>query len=344
MITFGNQILYVSIVVSAIALLGLLLKEFKKGEIVTKFVTPAILLSAGLFTFAYLLLTYYFAVSDFTYEYVWEYSSIDLPMIYKLSGTWAGQPGTYLLWVWVIFLSAAWLAVTTKHSTPLARRTQIITLIIGIYFTVLTLIQTPFKSIYELPNIAEMIASGSLPANFVPEAGNGLNALLVNFWMIVHPPLMFIGYATMTIPFAAAIVYLLTKEEGWEELGRQWARFTWLVLGMGIAVGGVWAYFILGWGGFWAWDPVETVHTVAHTHRLPSCYGASQEEQEHLCDSCANAFSGLFYPYHLCSHSGAKRSFQLCACFWRSLHGNIAATINRSDHARISWSWNETVF
>jgi len=103
-----------------------------------------------------------------------------------------------------------------------------------------------------------MIAKGELTAGFVPADGNGLNALLVNFWMIVHPPLMFIGYATMTIPFAAAIVYLLTKEDGWEELGRQWARFTWLFLGMGIAVGGVWAYLVLGWGGFWAWDPVET--------------------------------------------------------------------------------------
>ncbi len=258
MITFGNQILYATLVVSAIALLGLLLKEFKKSEIFSKFVTPAILLSAGLLTFAYLLLTYYFAMSDFTYDYVWQYSSTDLPMIYKLSGTWAGQPGTYLLWVWVIFLSSAWLAITTKHSTPLERRTQIITLIIGIYFIILTLIQTPFKSIYELPNIADMIARGDLPANFVPAAGNGLNALLVNIWMILHPPLMFIGYAGMTIPFAAAIVYLITKDEGWEELGRQWARFTWLILGMGIAVGGVWAYFILGWGGFWAWDPVET--------------------------------------------------------------------------------------
>jgi cytochrome c-type biogenesis protein CcmF len=249
MITFGNEILYVTIVVSAIALLGLLLKEFKRGEIFTNFITPAILLSAGLLTFAYLLLTYYFAVGDFTYDYVWQFSSTDLPLIYKLSGTWAGQPGTYLLWVWVIFLSAAWLAVTTKHSTPLARRMQIITLVIGIYFIVLTLIQTPFKSIYDLPGVT---------AGFIPSEGNGLNALLVNFWMIVHPPLMFIGYATMTIPFAAAIVYLLTKEEGWEELARQWARFTWLFLGMGIAVGGVWAYLVLGWGGFWAWDPVET--------------------------------------------------------------------------------------
>src|SRR4030067_2997267 len=149
MITFGNQILYATLVVSAIALLGLLLKEFKKVEIFSKFVTPAILLSAGLLTFAYLLLTYYFAVSDFAYEYVWQYSSADLPMIYKISGTWAGQPGTYLLWTWVVYLSAAWLAWTTRHTTALARRTQIITLITGIYLIILTLIQSPFKLIIE---------------------------------------------------------------------------------------------------------------------------------------------------------------------------------------------------
>lgn len=250
MMTFGNAILYTSLAISAIAFVGLLLKDRKNNELLTKLVSPAIIIVAGLLTFAYLLLTYYFVASDFTYEYVWQYSSRDLPLIYKISGTWAGQPGTYLLWVWVIFLSAAWLAQTTKHATPLARRTQIITLAIGLYFIVLTLIQTPFKSIYELAE--------AVPPGFVPPDGSGLNVLLINFWMIVHPPFMFIGYATITIPFAAATVYLLTKEDGWEELGRQWARFTWLILGMGIAVGGVWAYVVLGWGGFWAWDPVET--------------------------------------------------------------------------------------
>jgi cytochrome c-type biogenesis protein CcmF len=249
MLTLGNVILYASLAISVAAIAGLLLKDLKNNNILNRLVTPAIIAVAGLLTFAYLLLTYYFVTGDFTYEYVWQYSSRDLPLIYKISGTWAGQPGTYLLWVWVIFLSAAWLAQTTKHATPLARRTQIITLAIGAYFIVLTLIQTPFQSIYELAEV---------PLGFVPPDGSGLNALLINFWMIVHPPLMFIGYATMTIPFAAAIVYLLTKEDGWEELGRQWARFTWLILGMGIAVGGVWAYVVLGWGGFWAWDPVET--------------------------------------------------------------------------------------
>lgn len=258
MIPFGDTLLYASLAVSVIALAGLLLKDLKNIELLNKFVTPAIILVAGILTFSYLLLTYYFVNGNFEYDYVWQYSSNDLPLIYKLSGTWAGQPGTYLLWVWVVYLSAAWLAWTTRHSTALARRTQIITLITGIYLIILTLIQSPFKLIIERPEVADMVAKGILPPDFVPEVGNGLNALLVNFWMIVHPPLMFIGYATMTIPFAAAIVYLLTKEDGWEELSRQWTRFTWLFLGMGIAVGGVWAYLVLGWGGFWAWDPVET--------------------------------------------------------------------------------------
>ncbi|HEY9206124.1 MAG TPA: cytochrome c biogenesis protein CcsA [Candidatus Methanoperedens sp.] len=249
MTTFGNYLLYFSIAVSAIALVGLLLKELKNNDILAKFVSPLIFLTSGILAFLYILLTYYFVIGDFTYEYVWQYSSRDLPLVYKISGVWAGQPGTYLLWVLVIFFSASWLAFTTKHESKFARRTQIITLVTGLFFIILTLIQTPFKTIYEgRPDLI----------GFVPPDGSGLNALLVNFWMIVHPPLMFIGYAAMTIPFATAIVYLVTREEGWEEMGRQWARFTWLFLGLGIAVGGVWAYLVLGWGGFWAWDPVET--------------------------------------------------------------------------------------
>ncbi len=249
MVNFGDSLFYISIVTGVLALAGLLMKEFRNSDVLTRFVSPLILITTGLLSFAYILITYYFVIGDFTLEYVWQYSSRDLPLVYKISGVWAGQPGTYLMWVLVIFLSAAWLALTTKHATAVARRTQIITLLIGLFLIILTIIQTPFKTIYE---------SNPDLLGYIPPDGSGLNALLVNFWMIVHPPLMFIGYGAMTIPFAAALVYLITKEDGWEELSRQWARFTWLFLGMGIAVGGVWAYFILGWGGFWAWDPVET--------------------------------------------------------------------------------------
>lgn len=266
--TPGDTILYASLAASVVALAGLLLKELigKRPSIfgnsndlselsdhVTRLSTPLIYLATALLVSAYALITYYFVTGDYTYDYVWQYSSRELPLIYKISGVWAGQPGTYLLWVLVIFLSASWLAKTTGHLTALSRRTQVITIMVGIYFIVLTLIQSPFQTIYELPNV---------PPGFVPPDGSGLNALLVNFWMIVHPPVLFIGYAGMTIPFAAAIVYLLTKEDGWEELSRQWVRFTWLFLSLGIAIGGVWAYVVLGWGGFWAWDPVETASLV----------------------------------------------------------------------------------
>ncbi|HEY6585848.1 MAG TPA: cytochrome c biogenesis protein CcsA, partial [Candidatus Methanoperedens sp.] len=216
MIPLGDILLYASLAVSVIALVGLISREIKNIELLNKLITPAIIAGAGLLTFSYILLTYYFVYSDFAYDYVWQYSSADLPLIYKISGTWAGQQGTYLLWVWVVYLSAAWLALTTKHKTALARRTQIITLLSGMYLIIITLVQSPFKLIIERPEVVDLIAKGSLTSDFIPLEGNGLNALLVNFWMTIHPPLMFIGYATMTIPFAAAIVYLFTKEDGWE--------------------------------------------------------------------------------------------------------------------------------
>ncbi|MDW7727976.1 MAG: cytochrome c biogenesis protein CcsA [Candidatus Methanoperedens sp.] len=271
MITLGDQILYASLAVGVITLISLLLVEFKNNRygksvavfntesytgfinILSRFISPLVVLTTLLLSSAYILITYYFVTGNFTYDYVWQYSSVELPLVYKIAGVWAGQPGTYLMWVLVIFFSASWLSLTTSQLSAVARRTLIITVLIGVYFIILTLVQTPFKSIYEFADV---------PAGFIPADGSGLNALLVNFWMIVHPPVLFIGYAAMTIPFAAAIVYMLTREDGWEELARQWARFTWLFLGLGIAIGGIWAYVILGWGGFWAWDPVETASLV----------------------------------------------------------------------------------
>ena len=114
MIPLGDILLYASLAVSVIALVGLISREIKNIEFLNRLVTPAIIAGAGLLTFSYILLTYYFVYSDFAYDYVWQYSSADLPLVYKISGTWAGQQGTYLLWVLVVYLSAAWLALTTS--------------------------------------------------------------------------------------------------------------------------------------------------------------------------------------------------------------------------------------
>ncbi|MFQ5800777.1 MAG: Coenzyme F420 hydrogenase/dehydrogenase, beta subunit C-terminal domain, partial [Candidatus Hydrothermarchaeales archaeon] len=138
------------------------------------------------------------------------------------------------------------------------KKTQIVVVFLGTYFVRLTLLESPFETIYQKnPNI---------PLDFIPAEGAGLNPLLQDLWMAIHPPIVFIDYAAMNIPFAVAVVYLFksikkeTKEthREWIKNGVYWCRISWLFLTLAIAIGGFWSYKVLGWGGFWAWDPVET--------------------------------------------------------------------------------------
>src|SRR5665648_157958 len=245
----GDTILYFSLLTSVLAIIALALKEYKGNDNIFKAVPTLTRLTAVALVFDILLLAYYFVTSNYTINYVWQYNSNDLAMIYKLAATLAGQQGTYLFWAMMIGLSAWWTDEFHK-SDRMVRLTQIITLVVGVYFIIITLVDSPFATIYQLyPDIAN---------NFIPPDGNGLNALLINPWMISHPIIIFIAYGAMVTPFAAAVVFLLTGDKGWMKLALPTSRFTWLFLTLGIAVGGIWAYLVLGWGGFWSWDPVET--------------------------------------------------------------------------------------
>lgn len=246
----GDLILIATIVVNIIMLAGLLLKELARNETYIPWMKWLSRAATALLTVDILLLTSYFVNSNFRYLYVWQYSSLDLSMFYKVSAVLAGQSGTLLFWVWVIFVSLWWMSEKQGWDTALLRRTQLISLVVGLYLLLITFKISPFETIY--------VSNPDLPRYFIPEDGSGLNALLITPWMAVHPPTLFIGYGLMTIPFAAAMVYLLTGEKGWEPIARQWGRLTWLFLTWGIALGGLWAYLVLGWGGFWSWDPVET--------------------------------------------------------------------------------------
>ncbi|HID26389.1 MAG TPA: hypothetical protein EYP22_00855 [Methanosarcinales archaeon] len=252
--SLGDIILYISLIIGIVAVIGIILKEFKDNNIFSSSIPWLLRVSASLMVFDMVLLGYYFLKSDFRYIYVWQFSSLDLPTGYKISAVLAGQPGTYLFWALVIFISALWISETKKWQKGIIRKSQIITLLIGLYFIILTLLDSPFKTIYE--------EEPTLPLGFVPPDGNGLNPLLIDPWMAVHPPIMFLAYGVMTIPFSLAIVYLFTGDKRWESFVRQWSRVSWLFLTLGIAIGGYWSYTVLGWGGFWAWDPVETASLV----------------------------------------------------------------------------------
>lgn len=236
----GELLLYSSLIFASLALIGYI----KRNERTLLFIHASALTSV----LAMLYLMYNFLISNFKIFYVWEYSSTDLAWYYKLSAAWAGQEGTYLLWACIVLASSSYFA--KKHWKDEGREITPIVLIVGILFLILTILASPFRTTMEVYKI---------PSFMVPKEGNGLNPLLIDPWMAIHPPVIFLGYALVTIPFACAILHLIRKNfDSWTEISKQWSRGAWLFLSLGIALGGFWSYKVLGWGGYWAWDPVET--------------------------------------------------------------------------------------
>ncbi|MCH7499958.1 MAG: heme lyase CcmF/NrfE family subunit [Nitrospinae bacterium] len=185
-----------------------------------------------------------FMANDFSLQYVWAYSNIDLDFFYKFASFWGGQKGSLLFWT--LILTTYMMVVHVQNRKQNLRLVPIalaVMMVITLFFLVLLNFSTnPFERI-------------PLP----PEDGRGLNPLLQNYWMVIHPPTLYLGYVGFTVPFAFAIAALLTKnlDDGWIRLTRKWTLVSWFFLCMGNLFGAQWAYIELGWGGYWAWDPVE---------------------------------------------------------------------------------------
>jgi cytochrome c-type biogenesis protein CcmF len=246
----GNFMLLIAFVASVVVLIAVTLQERGYRVPFTSRLKIFPWITMGMLAAATLYLTYLFLKSDFTYMYVWSYSSRALPWYYKASAVWAGQEGTFLLWALIIYASALWASERLGFEDYLSRRVHLVTHLIGLFFLTMTLLVSPFRKIYDL--------YPDLPKDFIPPDGNGLNPLLQDPWMAAHPPVIFIAYGAVTIPFAAALAHLWRRDERWLSISKPWARLSWLFLTLGIALGGFWSYKVLGWGGFWAWDPVET--------------------------------------------------------------------------------------
>ncbi len=255
----GDAILYISTFLALIVFLALIYEQKKGVDTFDKHIKWLIRAFSALLFFDFILLSYYFTKSNFTIDYVWQFSSKQYPIYYKLSGALAGQQGTLLFWAALIGIGSLWLSETEGGTSDFVKKSQIIVVFLVAYFAFLTLLDSPFKTIYQV--------ASDIPAGFMPADGNGLNPLLIDPWMALHPFTTFLGYAGTTIPFAGAVVYLsktltgkdeVGEDRMWVSKGMQWLRIAWLFFTMSMAMGGLWAYKSLGWGGFWAWDPVET--------------------------------------------------------------------------------------
>jgi len=195
-------------------------------------------------TFAVLTLAYLLLSRDFSYRYVAEYSDRQLPVLYTISALWAGQSGSLLFWTWLLTVfNALFVFVNRKREQNLQPYVFTITSAVTIFFLSLVVYSTnPFEK---------------LPA-VLPD-GYGLNPLLQDIGMIFHPPTLFLGFVGFTIPFAFALAALMKgdKSSNWINQSRNWSLFAWIMLTIGNLLGAEWAYVELGWGGYWAWDPVE---------------------------------------------------------------------------------------
>ncbi len=187
-----------------------------------------------------------FLTDDYTNQYVWQHSNAEMPSIYKITAIWGGMDGSMLLWAVLITFFSAMVGLTSSNYSP-----QLIPYLVcvlnssGLFFlTVVLYFTNPFRF---------------LQAGFIPTVGNGLNPLLQNPYMAIHPPTLYLGFTAFAVPYAFALASLLSgkMDKEWIKYSCRWTLIAWGFLTAGITLGGHWAYLELGWGGFWAWDPVE---------------------------------------------------------------------------------------
>jgi len=183
---------------------------------------------------------------DFSVEYVASYTSRNLPTFYLWSALYAGQKGSLLFWAIVLSLFAVLAQVLTsrRHRVYLSSVAAVTCLVTTFFVTVMLFAANPFERL-----------------SFTPLDGRGMNPQLQNPGMVFHPPMLYLGYISLTIPFGFAIAALVLKklDTEWLVAVRKWTLVSWLFLGIGLLIGMWWAYVELGWGGYWAWDPVENV-------------------------------------------------------------------------------------
>ncbi|MDQ7031402.1 MAG: cytochrome c-type biogenesis CcmF C-terminal domain-containing protein [Desulfonauticus sp.] len=274
-------------------------------ENIQKLVTVFIVLAS-------LILFYALWVRDFSFAYVYDYTDKFLPLFYALTAFWAGQEGSFLFWLLcVCLLGTAFLYTSTYKSLSSKQK--------FIFWCFYFLVQAFFLLIITGPS------NPFLKLNPVPLDGRGLNPLLQNIGMIFHPPLLFLGYAGFTVPACFSLALWLGKEESkdWLELARPYTVLSWVFLSIGIVLGAWWSYMELGWGGYWAWDPVENASLI------PWLFAAAYLHLAILTRKKNYLHKTTFFLLHL----------TLISCFFATflVRGNVVQSLHAFGSGGVTW-------
>lgn len=242
MADIGYIALVIGFVLSLYAIAGQLLGKRLGHQRLVKSARGAVLSVAIMATIASLALIYLLVSNDFSIKYVYDYTSTDLPLSYKVSALWAGNGGSLLLWLWVLTVYTAIVTYSDKIEELTSYVSVILTANAAFFLFILSFISNPFEKL-----------------NYNPAEGAGMNPMLRNFGMVMHPVTTYLGYVGFAVPFAFAMAALIVRntDDRWIKITRKWTILAWMFLTLGNLYGAQWAYVELGWGGYWAWDPVE---------------------------------------------------------------------------------------
>jgi cytochrome c-type biogenesis protein CcmF len=223
----------------------------------------AMLLTWPLVTVAALSIIYLLVTGRYEVEYVAEVTSNSMPLYLRVTALWGGQAGSLVFWTWLMsaFASAATLRKWDRDREFLPWVVVVALVTLAFFLVMIIFFENPFLRLWRVP-LGQPIQAMFPPAGaelIVQADGRGLNPLLRHPGMIIHPPMLYLGFVSFVIPFAFAIAALVTgrTDDRWIRLTRRWTLVAWLFLSLGLILGGRWAYDVLGWGGYWGWDPVE---------------------------------------------------------------------------------------
>ncbi len=242
----GNYSLYVALLISIFVISKTSLSLRKSSITLSGNIFSLISVQSIMVIISFLTLIYAFVTSDFSNETVYNNSHTTKPLFYKISGTWGNHEGSLLLWLLVLTI---FLFIFTVESKNLSQRYRTLTLffqqiIIFGFLLFILFTSNPFSNLFPIPN-----------------EGTGLNPILQDPALAIHPPILYLGYVGTSIIFSSALAAIISGSinKSWASHIKKWVLVSWVFLSIGILLGSIWAYYELGWGGFWFWDPVENV-------------------------------------------------------------------------------------
>jgi cytochrome c-type biogenesis protein CcmF len=260
---FGFGVLIVTFLLALFSASAAIAGYFLKSDRWVESSRRALQLTFLLISLSAMTLIYMLATSHFEVEYVFSVSSRDMPLYLKITALWGGQAGSLILWSWFMsaFATGATLRKWERDREFLPWVVAVTAITLAFFLSLSIFFENPFARLWQTISgeVAPFMFAPAGSTLFIPTDGQGLNVLLRHPGMVFHPPMLYLGFVGFVIPFAFAIAALVTgrTDDRWVRITRRWTLVAWLFLSIGLVLGMRWAYDVLGWGGYWSWDPVE---------------------------------------------------------------------------------------